>query len=232
MSFFYLQGLFFKIMLKIKNLRKTFLNSNKEKFDIINIPEFSLEANEQLAISGESGSGKSTFLNLISGIINSDSGEIFINGTDVINLSGAKRDLFRAKNIGYIFQTFNLLQGFTALENVMLGMMFSGNANREKSVQALSKVGLRDRLNNKPSELSVGEQQRVAIARAIVNSRKIILADEPTANLDSRNSDLVIDLIKDLCTQEKIALLLVSHEKDVISKIPNVKNFSEINFIK
>lgn len=218
-------------MLNIKNLKKTFTNSAKEVFEVINIPEFSLDGNEILAITGDSGSGKTTFLNLISGIVDSDSGEIIIDQTDVTKLPGSKKDLFRAKNTGYIFQTFNLLQGFTALENVMLGMMFSGKADKKISETALSKVGLSDKFNSKPSELSVGEQQRVAIARSIVNSPKILLADEPTANLDPVNSDSVIKIIRSLCEENKISLILVSHELDIVSKFQNVRKFSEINVI-
>ena len=216
-------------MLKIQNLRKSYTNSENERFDIINIPSFELDGNEQLAMIGESGSGKSTFLNLISGIVNSDSGEIFINNTDITKLSGSGMDMFRAKNIGYIFQTFNLLQGFTALENVMLGMLFCGKADKKRSLSALEKVGLSKRINNKPSELSVGEQQRVAVARAIVNFPRIILADEPTANLDKKNSGIVIELIKELCSESRTSLILVSHETDVISSFKDKKNFSEIN---
>lgn len=198
-------------MLSVKVLRKSYLNSSKERFEIINIPVFELKAGEHIAIMGESGCGKSTFLNLISGILNPDSGEILYNGSNITRLSEAKKDLFRARNIGYIFQTFNLLDGFTAMENVMLGMLFSGKPDKKKSLEVLAKTGLSARVGNKPSELSVGEQQRVAIARAIVNSPKIILADEPTANLDSKNSNIIIDLIKNLCVEFKIALIIVSH---------------------
>lgn len=218
-------------MLRIKNLKKSFVSSGGERFDIIKIPEFELGENEQLAIMGESGSGKSTLLNLISGIVRPDSGEIFLNGTDIARLSESYKDRFRASNTGYIFQTFNLLQGFTALENVMLGMLFNGKPDKRKSLEALDKVGLSKRINNKPSELSVGEQQRVAAARAIVNSPKIILADEPTANLDSKNSSLIIDLIKELCLENKISLIIVSHEKDVTENFSRVKHFSEINML-
>jgi ABC-type lipoprotein export system ATPase subunit len=217
-------------MLKIQNLKKSYSNSENEKFEIINIPSFELNDSEQLAVSGESGSGKSTFLNLISGIVRSDSGEIYFNNTDITKLSGSAMDKFRSKNIGYVFQTFNLLQGFTALENVMLGMMFCGKPDKKRSVAALDKAGLSKRINNKPSELSVGEQQRVAVARAIVNSPAMLLADEPTANLDSKNSGLVIRLIKELCTEENISLILVSHEPEVIGNFNNKKSFSEINF--
>ncbi len=216
-------------MLKITNLKKSYTNSSGEKFDVLNIPEFALSENEQIAITGESGSGKSTFLNLISGIVSPDSGEIIFNGTDITKLSESDKDRFRAKNTGYIFQTFNLLQGFTALENVMMGMMFCGKADADKSLQALDKTGLSKKVNSKPFELSVGEQQRVAIARAVVNSPSLILADEPTANLDSRNSNLIIELIQELCLKNSISLILVSHEENVTSKFSIVKFFSEIN---
>lgn len=216
-------------MLKINNLKKSFINSQKEKFGIINIPEFSADDNEQISVSGESGSGKSTFLNLISGILRPDEGEILIGDTDITKLSESRRDLFRSRNTGYIFQTFNLLQAFTALENVMLGMMFTGKTVKSTAAAALDKVGLSDRMNSRPAELSVGEQQRVAIARAIVNSPRLLLADEPTANLDKKNSVTVIDLIKALCRENKILLLLVSHEKEVVEQFPIQRSFSEIN---
>ncbi|MCY7363578.1 MAG: ABC transporter ATP-binding protein, partial [Ignavibacteria bacterium] len=216
-------------MLTIHNLKKSFINSANEKSDVINIREFHLKEAEQLAVTGESGAGKSTFLNLISGIVSADSGEIIFDGTDITKLSESKRDLFRAKNIGYIFQSFNLLQGFSSLENLMLGMMFAGKTDKKKCEDALSKVGLSDKLKSKPAELSVGEQQRVAVARAIVNSPKLILADEPTANLDKKNSDSVIGLIKNLCTENKIALIIVSHDKDVIANFLNKKDFDAIN---
>ncbi len=216
-------------MLKITNLRKTFKNADGEVSDVINIPDFSLQENFQLAVSGKSGSGKSTFLNLIAGIISQDNGEIFFNDEKISSLSESKRDAFRSKNIGYVFQTFNLLQGFTAIENVMLGMMFANNLDRKKAEALLNKVGLSKKMNNKPSELSVGEQQRVAIARAVANSPKLILADEPTANLDAKNGELAIDLIKNICEENKISLLLVSHESDIINKFENKINFEDIN---
>jgi putative ABC transport system ATP-binding protein len=216
-------------MLRIKDLRKSYKNSNGESFEIINVPEFELNNGEQLALTGESGSGKSTFLNIISGIVRSDSGQVMFDGIDITGLSESKSDSFRSKNIGYIFQTFNLLQGFTAIENVMLGMMFAGKADKKKSEESLDRVGLSGKIYNKPSELSVGEQQRVSVARAMVNSPKLILADEPTANLDRRNSELVIELIKEICTERNSALLLVSHEDEVIRHMSNFRQFTGIN---
>ncbi|HMQ70440.1 MAG TPA: ABC transporter ATP-binding protein [Ignavibacteria bacterium] len=215
--------------LKIQDLKKSFVNSGKEEFKIIDIKEFELDPGEQIAIKGESGSGKSTFLNLLSGIIRADSGQIFINGTDIAGLSEAKTDRFRAANIGYIFQTFNLLQGYTALENVMIGMMFAGKPDKITAENALSTVGLSGKMNNRPNELSVGEQQRVSVARAIVNSPVLLLADEPTANLDSKNSGLIIDLIREICSDKKISLITVTHDPMLLDHFDTVINFSEIN---
>jgi putative ABC transport system ATP-binding protein len=216
-------------MLRISNLLKNFRNADGETVEVINIPDFSLQENYRLAISGKSGSGKSTFLNLVSGIITADNGEIQFNNTKITALSESKRDVFRSQNIGYIFQTFNLLQAFTALENVMLGMMFAGKTDRKHAEALLNKTGLSKKLNHKPSELSVGEQQRVAIARAVANSPKLILADEPTANLDTKNGEIAIDLIKNICEENKISLMLVSHEADIINRFENKISFEDIN---
>lgn len=216
-------------MLRISNLQKRFKNADGEVTEVINIPDFSLQENFRLAISGRSGSGKSTFLNLVSGIISADSGEIIFNDKKISSLSESKRDTFRSHNIGYIFQTFNLLQAFTAIENVMLGMMFAGKSGRKNAEALLNKVGLGKKINHKPAELSVGEQQRVAIARAVANSPKLILADEPTANLDARNGEIAIDLIKNICEENKISLMLVSHEADIINRFEHKINFEDIN---
>ncbi|MBX7046083.1 MAG: ABC transporter ATP-binding protein [Ignavibacteria bacterium] len=216
-------------MLRISNLQKRFRNADGEVTEVINIPDFSLKENFRLAISGKSGSGKSTFLNLVSGIISADSGEIIFNDKKISSLSESKRDIFRSQNIGYIFQTFNLLQAFTAIENVMLGMMFAGKSDRKNAEALLNKVGLGKKINHKPAELSVGEQQRVAIARAVANSPKLILADEPTANLDARNGEIAIDLIKNICEENKISLMLVSHEADIINRFEHKINFEDIN---
>lgn len=216
-------------MLSIKDLRKSYTNSRKEIFNVIKVKDFGIDKGQQIALSGDSGCGKTTFLNLISGIVRADSGNIIIDNTDITELSESKTDQFRAKNIGYIFQTFNLLQGYSALENVMIGMMFSGSPDKSISKNALETVGLSDKINSKPSELSVGEQQRVSVARAIVNSPKLILADEPTANLDIKNSKTVISLIKEICAEKNISLITVTHDQLIIDHFDTVKNFSDIN---
>lgn len=216
-------------MLEIKNIIKSFRLPTGEQTPVLNIPSFILQDKEQSAVYGKSGSGKSTFLNIISGILKPDSGNVYINNTDITALPESKRDKFRAENIGFVFQTFNLLQGFSALENVLLGMTFTGKTNKKKAIEILEYVGLKDKLKNKPSELSVGEQQRVAIARAVINNPELILADEPTANLDSKNSENVIELIKKICKEKNISLIVVSHDKEVIAKFNRVINFEEIN---
>lgn len=226
-------------MLEIKNIIKSFRLPSGEQTTVLNIPSFILQDKEQIAVYGKSGSGKSTFLNIISGILKPDSGNVFVKNTNITALSESKRDKFRAENFGFVFQTFNLLQGFTALENVLLGMTFTGKKqnkkyisnNKKTAIETLEYVGLKDKLKNKPSELSVGEQQRVAIARAVVNDPHLILADEPTANLDTKNSENVIELIKKVCEEKNISLILVSHDKDVIAKFDKVINFEDMNKI-
>src|ERR1017187_10205724 len=173
-----------KDVLSLNNVSKSYREADGHPLDVIRISQFSLATGEQVALVGESGSGKSTLLNLIAGILLPDGGEILVNGTDPTKLSEAARDRFRAANIGYVFQSFNLLQGFTALENVLLGQMFgNGDGGADRAVQLLKSVGLEHRLHHKPRALSVGEQQRVAIARALVNAPPLVLADEPTGSL-------------------------------------------------
>jgi ABC-type lipoprotein export system ATPase subunit len=218
-------------MLEIKDIIKSFRLPSGEQTNVLNIPSFILNQKEQIAIYGKSGSGKSTFLNVISGILKPDSGSVIVDNIDITSLSESQRDKFRAKNFGFVFQTFNLLQGFTALENVLLGMTFAGKPNKKTATDTLEYVGLKDKFKNKPAELSVGEQQRVAIARAVVNNPKIILADEPTANLDAKNSENVIERIKKVCDEKNISLILVSHDKEVIERFQRTLSFEEMKAI-
>ncbi|MBL9207469.1 MAG: ABC transporter ATP-binding protein [Opitutaceae bacterium] len=198
--------------------------------EIVRVPELSLAAGEQVALRGESGSGKTTFLHLIAGILAADEGKIVIDGEDVASLGESQRDRAREARIGYIFQTFNLLQGYTVLENVVLGMSFGpGGVDRARARQLLERVGLGHRLHHFPRQLSTGQQQRVAVARALANRPKLVLADEPTGNLDRTHGREALGLIREACREAGAALLLVSHDPDVLAQFERVRDFAEIN---
>jgi len=217
-------------MLHVENLRKSYLEANGHPLPILEIPEFRLAAGQQMAMLGRSGCGKSTFLHILAGITRSDAGSVRIDDVDITRLSESGRDRFRATKIGYVFQTFNLLPAFTALENVVLGMTFSrGNRNRARAGQLLDRVGLLARAHHKPRALSVGEQQRVAVARALANQPRLLLADEPTANVDPENQQRIVDLIRQSCREEKVALLLVTHAPEVAEQFERVDRLEELN---
>jgi ABC-type lipoprotein export system ATPase subunit len=213
-------------LVQIANLKKSFRSPSGGTNHVIDIRQFQLAAGQQMALKGGSGTGKTTFLHLLSGILQADSGSIMVDGNSLTGLSEAERDVFRANNIGYIFQTFHLLPGFSAIENVALGMSFSGKKSSIRPAELLERVGMRDRLHYLPGQLSVGQQQRVAVARALVSSPKLILADEPTASLDTENRDKALQLIQQLCREENAALLLVTHDEMVL------KNFTEVQDLK
>jgi putative ABC transport system ATP-binding protein len=216
-------------MLAIQGLTKSYPSPDGGRSVIVDVPTFSLSAGEQLALRGESGSGKTTFLHLIAGILDADSGRIEIDGTDMAALGEPKRDRLRAQKLGYIFQTFNLLQGYTVLENVLLGMSFGPGADRDHARSVLERVGLGDRLHHFPRQLSTGQQQRVAVARALANRPKLVLADEPTGNLDRRNATEALALIRETCREVGATLLLVSHDENTLGLFSQVKDFAGIN---
>ena len=218
-----------KALLSLRNVRKSYREADGNQLDVIQIGQFDLGMGEQVALVGASGSGKSTLLNLIAGILLPDEGEIIVNGEEVARLREAARDRFRAANVGYVFQSFNLLQGFTALENVLLGQMFgTGSAGPERAVSLLGKVGLAHRLHHQPRALSVGEQQRVAIARALVNAPPLVLADEPTGSLDAKNGAAVLDLLRQVCADGQHTLLLVTHDPLVMKSFDNVLQLEDL----
>ena len=197
---------------------------------MLNVAEFKLATGEQTVLIGSSGGGKTTLLNIIAGITTADSGEVVISGTNIARLPEASRDRFRAERIGYVFQTFNLLPAFTALENVLLGMSFGGHkADRQRAIQLLERVGLKHRLHHKPSQMSVGEQQRTSVARALANTPRLLLADEPTANVDVSNQQNVLQLLRDSCRENNVSLLLVTHAQDVAAQFERVEKLSEFN---
>ncbi|MFT3868504.1 MAG: ABC transporter ATP-binding protein [Nibricoccus sp.] len=216
-------------MLNIQGLTKAFVAPDGRRAAVVNVPSFSLGAGEQLALRGESGSGKTTFLHLIAGILATDTGSIEIDGTDMAALGESRRDRLRAGKLGYIFQTFNLLQGHTVLENVLLGMSFGCGVDRGRARSMLERVGLGDRLAHYPRQLSTGQQQRVAVARALVNRPKLVLADEPTGNLDRRNATEALTLIRETCRETGAALLLVSHDETALAQFERVQDFAAIN---
>jgi len=172
---------------------------------------------EQVTLIGRSGSGKSTLLNLIAGVLDPDAGTVLVAGQDIHALRGARRDAFRGRRIGMIFQSFNLLHGFSALENVEVALMFSAIPRREHAGRArglLGRLGI-ERVDAPVDELSVGQQQRVAVARALACRPALVLADEPTASLDPENSEVAIGLIRGACAEQGAALVCVSHDPAV-----------------
>ena len=204
------------VLIKLENVKKVY---KLEKVDVIALRNisFEVEEGEYVAIVGPSGSGKSTIMNLIGCLDKPTSGRVLIEGKDTKKMSEKKLAEIRRKKIGFVFQQFNLIPRLTAIENVELPMWFSGMDARERRRRAkklLEAVGLGDRLNHKPGELSGGQQQRVAIARALANDPSVILADEPTGNLDSKSGEEIISLLEELNNEGK-TLVVVTHERHI-----------------
>ena len=217
-------------MLLLEDVKKAYAEPDGSRLPILDVPRFAVEAGEQMVLVGRSGSGKTTLLQVIAGISRADSGRIVVDGVNVESLSEAARDRFRAAKMGYVFQTFNLLTGFNALENVLLGMTFArGRRDVNRCRQLLQRVGLGHRQTHRPHQLSVGEQQRVAVARALANRPRLLLADEPTANVDRGNQKHIIDLIRETCLEENVALVLVTHSEDVAGQFDRVDRLDDMN---
>jgi putative ABC transport system ATP-binding protein len=192
-------------VVQVENLRKEF--GNVRALDGVS---FRVDAGEWIAIMGPSGSGKTTLINILGGLDTPTSGQAVVDGTDVARLDEAGLTRFRAEKIGFIFQQFHLVPYLTAVENVMLAQYFHSTTDEKEAQQALERVGLGDRIEHLPSQLSGGEQQRVAVARALINHPKLILADEPTGNLDEANEEIVLSLLRELHT-EGHTILMVTH---------------------
>jgi len=219
-------------MLLLEGVKKAYIEPDGKLLPILDIPSFHLAESEQIVLLGPSGCGKSTLLHLIAGIGKADEGKIVLNEIDLTKFTEAGRDRIRATNLGYVFQTFNLLDGFTALENVLLGMTFGrGRYNTVRAKDLLDRVGLSHRMTHKPSALSVGERQRVAVARSLANRPKLLLADEPTANVDPANQQHIVDLIRQTCEEENVALLMVTHAMEVAEQFDRVDRLDEINLL-
>ncbi len=216
-------------LLEIRDLRKSYVTPDGATHVVLDIPHFALESGEEMALRGRSGSGKTTLLNAIAGLLRPDTGSVTVAGVDLTQLSESGRDRFRADHIGYVFQTFNLLQGYTALENVVLGMMFGPGPDRELAASLLEELDMGARLNYRPAQLSIGQQQRVALARALANRPQLVLADEPTGNLDARTAGEALALIRRACATHNAALLLVSHDEDVLAQFERVESLDQVN---
>ena len=217
----------------LRNVKKAFPLADGTSLEVLNIEHLALSAGTCTVLRGRSGSGKTTLLNLIAGVAAPSAGTIRVDDTDVFALSEAHRDRFRAEHVGYVFQTFNLLSAFSALENVMLAMMFTDavpkRLQRQRASELLSRLGLAARLAHKPQHLSRGEQQRVAIARALANNPPMILADEPCASLDVRTAREVMASFLAVCRQEEKTLLLVSHDDAALEGAEQVVDMAELN---
>lgn len=185
----------------------------------ISIPSLQLEQGEALLLDGPSGSGKTTVLHMISGLLSADSGSIYFAGEDISKLPTAQRDIWRADNVGYIFQRLNLLDELNVLENILLPQCWRKEKNKQalsqRALVLLEQVGLTQKAACFPGELSIGEQQRVAVVRALVHKPKLLLADEPTASLDLENGKVVLGLLRQLCRENNVALLLSTHDEAV-----------------
>ncbi len=217
-------------MLLLKDLVKTFTQPDGSTLPVLDIPEFRVVAGEQVALVGRSGCGKTTLLHVIAGIGRPDSGKVRIDDWDITLMPEAECDRFRAERIGYVFQTFNLLAGFSAYENVLLSMRFArGRPDRARARQLLDRVGLSHRTTHRPAQLSVGEKQRVAVARALANKPQLLLADEPTANVDAGHQQQILDLIHETCQEENVALIIVTHAEEVARQFPRRDHLEEIN---
>ncbi len=204
-------------LIQCKDVTKVFKMGNTN-VNILKGISLNVDAGEFVAIVGESGSGKSTLLNILGGLMACDNGEIIINDNHIEKLTENELALFRRNNLGFIFQTYNLLPQLSALENVEMPLIFSGiskNERRTRAKEMLERVGLADRMEHKPAELSGGQQQRVSIARALINNPKVILADEPTGNLDSKTSIEILNLLKELNQTYNMTFLVVTHSQVV-----------------
>lgn len=198
-------------IIKLQGVEKTYKMGNTQIYALRDI-NLLVEKSEFLSITGPSGSGKSTLLHVIGALDRPSRGKIFVDGKDVSKMSDNQLAAIRGRKIGFVFQSFNLIPRLTALENVMLPMWFAGFENREeKARKLLNEVGLSHRISNKPNQLSGGESQRVAIARALANNPEIIVADEPTGNLDSKTGSEIIELLRGI-HEKGATLILVTHE--------------------
>jgi ABC-type lipoprotein export system ATPase subunit len=217
----------------VHGVRKLFPLGAGRDLEVLDVEYLALPVGSCTVLKGRSGSGKTTLLNLIAGVSLPTAGTILIDDTEIFTLPEPRRDRFRAEHVGYVFQTFNLLSAFSALENVMLSMMFARTVPRRqqgpRAREILSRLGLEGRLAHKPAQLSRGEQQRVAIARALANDPAVVLADEPCASLDAETAREVLAEFLTVCRAHKKTLLIVSHDDAVLDAGDRVLDMVALN---
>jgi len=209
-----------KILLKAENIVKNYI-SGTETLYILKGINFEIEEGKSAAVSGRSGSGKSTLLNIIGGLDHCDDGSVYIDGNEITSLSEKELSLYRSKRVGFIFQFHYLLKDFTALENIMLPAYIAGMKKKdalETARSLLADIKLEGRSGHFPSQLSGGERQRVAVARSMVNDPALILADEPTGNLDPQNSEIVAELLYENAQKRGKTLIVVTHDRNVAAR--------------
>lgn len=215
-------------MLEVKNIVKRYITGDID-FTALKSINLKIEKGEFTSIMGPSGSGKSTMMNILGCLDKMDSGTYILNGKDVSKLNDKELAHIRNKEIGFVFQAFNLLPRMSVLENVELPMAYAGvskKERREKALAALEKVGLSDRVKHRPNEISGGQKQRVAIARAIVNNPAVIMADEPTGNLDTKSSIEIMRIFQDL-NDEGATIIMVTHEPDIAQHTKRIVRFRD-----
>ena len=216
-------------LIELRDIRKSYW-MGKSQLEVLHGVSISVERGEFIAMMGPSGSGKSTTMNILGCLDVPTSGEYFLGGKNVADLSGDQLAAIRNQMIGFVFQGFNLLQRSSALVNVELPMLYAGIPRKERlkrAKESLERMGLGDRMDHDPSQLSGGQQQRVAIARGIVNRAPILMADEPTGNLDSKTSDEIMLLFQELNREEGITIVLVTHEADVAAYAKRILHFKD-----
>ena len=214
------------MMIRLQDITKVY-PMGKRDLTVLGGVNLHIERGELVAIMGPSGSGKSTMLNLLGCLDIPTSGSYFLEGKEVSRLNSRELAQVRALKIGFTFQQFNLLPRLSALANVELGMRYAGGSDRTSALEALDRVGLSDRVNHRPTELSGGEQQRVAIARALVKKPPLLLADEPTGNLDRKSGDEVISILTSLHAEQGMTLIMITHDANIANHCQRIIHFKD-----
>lgn len=215
-------------LITLKNITKDYVSEDLVT-NVLKGVNLEVKKGDFLAVTGKSGSGKSTLMNILGLLDTPTKGDYILNGTNVSNMEEDEQAFFRNKEIGFIFQSFNLLPRSTALENVILPAIYAGTAEAERIKHAkelLESVGLGDKINNRPNQLSGGQQQRVAIARSLMNNPNLILADEPTGNLDTKSGDDIMNILKSLNKEGK-TVIIITHEPDIASQTKKIVKMQE-----